>query len=311
MITKEQIRAMVRKQKELNDDTNTNSWIFGINNKGNLINWCRCIHMEGSELIDSYPWKHWKDLSGEANVDNAKVELIDIWHFLLSYGIHSVFLSELSLLRNELKIQSTTKIPDDLYPRKEFNKDVFGNLIKENKYSELLLTLEKLPLLKVNKNILSLDKNIVDQFFESILDKIVDKIYSMSVSYRKNNLSLLEKQETLNLEALKGSLIETEDLILEQLHFLFSKKVMTFEKLLSDFFNIAKNELYFDYFVGLYFGKNALNKFRQDNGYKENTYIKHWFDGNEDNVHMMDVIKRINTFEEIYSELDAIYKKNK
>jgi hypothetical protein len=38
----------------------------------------------------------------------------------------------------------------------------------------------------------------------------------------------------------------------------------------------------------LYVGKNILNQFRQDNGYKEGTYVKVW-DGSEDNV----VMKRI------------------
>ena len=38
----------------------------------------------------------------------------------------------------------------------------------------------------------------------------------------------------------------------------------------------------------LYVGKNILNQFRQDNGYKDDTYIKVW-NGEEDNV----VMKRI------------------
>lgn len=39
----------------------------------------------------------------------------------------------------------------------------------------------------------------------------------------------------------------------------------------------------------LYLGKQALNHLRQENGYKEGTYIKIW-DGREDNCHLMDLI---------------------
>ena len=40
-----------------------------------------------------------------------------------------------------------------------------------------------------------------------------------------------------------------------------------------------------------YICKNVLNNFRQDNGYKENTYTKIWYDGREDNDHMLDVLE--------------------
>lgn len=39
-----------------------------------------------------------------------------------------------------------------------------------------------------------------------------------------------------------------------------------------------------------YIGKNALNLFRQNNGYADGTYRKHWFDGREDNEHLTDIL---------------------
>jgi hypothetical protein len=36
-------------------------------------------------------------------------------------------------------------------------------------------------------------------------------------------------------------------------------------------------------------GKNVLNFFRQDNGYKEGTYVKNW-DGREDNEHLSELV---------------------
>jgi dimeric dUTPase (all-alpha-NTP-PPase superfamily) len=39
-----------------------------------------------------------------------------------------------------------------------------------------------------------------------------------------------------------------------------------------------------------YVGKNVLNFFRQDHGYKDGSYRKHWHDGREDNEHLVEVV---------------------
>ena len=61
-----------------------------------------------------------------------------------------------------------------------------------------------------------------------------------------------------------------------------------------------------------YIGKNVLNKFRQDNGYKEGTYIKVWKDGREDNEHLMTYIRELDMKDErvdinLYKLLAANY----
>ncbi len=43
------------------------------------------IVTEVAEAIESLPWKWWK--GGEADLENLKVELIDLWHFVLSWAI--------------------------------------------------------------------------------------------------------------------------------------------------------------------------------------------------------------------------------
>jgi dimeric dUTPase (all-alpha-NTP-PPase superfamily) len=43
-----------------------------------------------------------------------------------------------------------------------------------------------------------------------------------------------------------------------------------------------------------YVGKNVLNFFRQDHGYKEGTYRKHW-GGREDNEHLVEVMTSIDS----------------
>jgi len=54
-------------------------------------------------------------------------------------------------------------------------------------------------------------------------------------------------------------------------------------------------------------GKQALNRLRQDNGYKEGKYKKLW-DGEEDNVYMLSIVKPDMSFDEIYENLDKKYK---
>lgn len=60
------------------------------------------------------------------------------------------------------------------------------------------------------------------------------------------------------------------------------------------------NELYRQYV-----GKNVLNFFRQDHGYKEGTYIKEWH-GREDNEHLVDVLGELDISGAQYS--DDVYK---
>jgi dimeric dUTPase (all-alpha-NTP-PPase superfamily) len=60
-----------------------------------------------------------------------------------------------------------------------------------------------------------------------------------------------------------------------------------------------------------YVGKNVLNIFRQDNGYKAGTYQKSWL-GREDNEHLVSVIHQLDASnprfkEQIYEALAASY----
>jgi dimeric dUTPase (all-alpha-NTP-PPase superfamily) len=62
-----------------------------------------------------------------------------------------------------------------------------------------------------------------------------------------------------------------------------------------------------------YVGKNVLNFFRQDNGYKEGTYIKNWA-GREDNEHLVELAAELEKSagdfsEQLYQALDSRYKK--
>jgi hypothetical protein len=67
----------------------------------------------------------------------------------------------------------------------------------------------------------------------------------------------------------------------------------------------------FDDLYRHYVGKNVLNFFRQDQGYQEGHYQKHWH-GREDNQWLVEILERLNPddprlAEVLYEELSAVY----
>lgn len=67
----------------------------------------------------------------------------------------------------------------------------------------------------------------------------------------------------------------------------------------------------FDDLYQQYVGKNVLNFFRQDNGYKDGSYIKQW-QGREDNEHLVEILAELDshksTFgDEVYQSLQQRY----
>lgn len=216
------LEEMFLLQKELNDSTNGNNWELGANKFGKEINWLRCIHMEVAELIDSTPWKHWKNINADPDMSNIHVELVDIWHFLMSYILQETNVPRAVSLVNTHCIY-------------EANEDIDVKLmVKEaEKLSYIALAIE-----------------------------------------------------TGNMPSFSG-----------------------IERFIDQFFRCCKiSGLSFNWLQKLYIGKNCLNKFRQDHGYKEGTYIKEW-NGKEDNVVMVSVLENVESisFSELYDELEKAY----
>ncbi len=84
MTNVEYIKEMFALQQKLNDETNGVGWENGYTKNDRMINWKRCIYMESAELIDSFNWKHWKDINKATDWENATIEIVDIWHFIMS-----------------------------------------------------------------------------------------------------------------------------------------------------------------------------------------------------------------------------------
>ena len=65
---------------------------------------------------------------------------------------------------------------------------------------------------------------------------------------------------------------------------------------------IEQSEMTSDELFRQYVGKNILNFFRQDYGYKEGTYIKEW-QGREDNEHLVEVLDMLDADADGYADL--------
>ena len=80
----------------------------------------------------------------------------------------------------------------------------------------------------------------------------------------------------------------------------------------SDFANVmALIEMDFEELYRTYVGKNVLNFFRQDRGYKEGSYIKVW-GGREDNEHLAEILASLDSAsasfrDDVYRGLAARY----
>jgi dimeric dUTPase (all-alpha-NTP-PPase superfamily) len=80
----DQLRELFRMQKALNER-------IGVRTEGMsqeeqtrwLLNYCRAMSQEIAELTDSVPWKWWAKYQ-KFDEQNARVEVVDLFHFLIS-----------------------------------------------------------------------------------------------------------------------------------------------------------------------------------------------------------------------------------
>jgi hypothetical protein len=269
IFNKTQLKEMLDYQFNLNTNTNGIFWINGITKDNRNINWQRTIYMEVSELIDSYPWKHWKYLNSNVDNINVKIELIDIWHFLMSALI------ELGFKEYEIQAQEVDK-----------------------SFKLFLLSDEEILSIWKSK-ILNEITEFLFETYNSIFIKNKKEVKSFT-----NNEEAISTYENLLLNSILS--IKSEDYA--------SKKSLLISSYIEFIQIIIANKI--ENIFLLYKGKLILNKFRQNNGYKDNTYKKIWFYNNkevEDNVVMFDLIfnKKIDyisleeNLKEIYSKKNA------
>ncbi|MDQ7046654.1 MAG: dUTP diphosphatase [Sulfurovum sp.] len=224
----DKILQMLELQQELNDATNGIDWEDGLTKNAKQIDWKRCTYLECAELIESYPWKHWKNIDAKPDYANIKIEAVDIWHFIMSQGLQ------------------------------DYKRENLGSI--------------------------------------ETLAKNINHLANFSTFSEDTQESSKDYYEQI---AVVEVLIKT----------LFCGE--STEKLMEAFIDVAvQSELNLDALYQLYVGKNILNKFRQDHGYKEGSYIKIW-NGEEDNVSMQRLLEENEdiTPQALYEALEKAYPK--
>lgn len=124
------IKTMFELQDTLNNFTCWDNWKEWETQKGRKIDWFNCILLESAEAIDSFNWKHWKDINSSNDENNIKVEIVDIWHFIMSLV--------LELKRDNLK--NIDKVINEFVNYKlNTNKSViYGNKQRIESFKELM-----------------------------------------------------------------------------------------------------------------------------------------------------------------------------
>lgn len=173
--------------------------------------WYRAIWVECAELMDHYGWKWWK--KQQPDMEQVKLEVIDIWHFGLSYLMNNTMLDSAALAKNIAKDLAAAPTKKDF-------------------------------------------REALESFTEWTL---VNRGFSV------NEFAVLMHAASLSFDQL---------------------------------------------YVG-YVGKNVLNFFRQDHGYKDGSYIKLW-GGREDNEHLVEIctlldVSSVSFKDDVYQNLKLRY----
>jgi dimeric dUTPase (all-alpha-NTP-PPase superfamily) len=84
MQTPDQLRELFRMQKALNERIGVHTDRMSEADKTQwVLNYCRAMSQEIAELTDSVPWKWWARYQ-KFDEQNARVEVVDLFHFLIS-----------------------------------------------------------------------------------------------------------------------------------------------------------------------------------------------------------------------------------
>ena len=108
----EQLNSRIGVNMDGMDDNEQSKWI---------LNYVRAMQQELAELTDSVPWKWWAKYQ-EFDKQNAKVEIVDLFHFLISLAqvmgmsaedVHEAYLKKNKVNHNRQESGYSTKDEND------------------------------------------------------------------------------------------------------------------------------------------------------------------------------------------------------
>ena len=109
MESPDQLRELFRMQKALNARIGVHTDDMTDEEKPQwVLNYCRAMNQEIAELTDSVPWKWWAKYQ-KLDEQNARVEVVDLFHFLISLaqvlGMSADDVFEAYMKKNEVNFQ--------------------------------------------------------------------------------------------------------------------------------------------------------------------------------------------------------------
>lgn len=124
MLSKEKLEVMLKLQDDLNKVVNP-YWATA------NYNWYRAIYVEAIEALQYTDWPWWK--KQETNKDQLKLELIDIWHFILSATMEKSECSKVSEYIIELiySEKETLELEESSKFDRYLDKPIIYNTIEE------------------------------------------------------------------------------------------------------------------------------------------------------------------------------------
>lgn len=239
---------------------------------GRHINFHLAYQAELIELLESIDWKHWKVTNKQPDLNNILIELVDIMHFVLSMLL-TKFNNSVNYPIDDIKTFIYTELVHNM------------NLIhkKEYHFNELI-------------------KSYIDAVENKHSIDYVNKMFINIIQFRLMDGIMISQHPTYEeIEHVCHGIIHGFLLLVASVFGYFYYVTAQ-----SDRDNIQVPT--FDDIIKLYILKNVLNKFRQDHGYKEGTYVKEWF-GKEDNEYLFQIRDELD--DSIFESTDSIYNKLK
>ena len=136
----------------------------------NSFNWNSAIIAESGELLDSLGYKWWK--KQEPDMENVKVEAIDLLHFVISDILQLNYNYEESLIASfidETISEFEESFTSDIYEKEFEDEDLFGlvNILNYNeipRFATLKIIFKKLDMSNEDVYIAYITKNCLNKF---------------------------------------------------------------------------------------------------------------------------------------------------
>ena len=155
----------------------------------------RAIWIEYAELMDHFGWKWWKHQ--DADLDQVKLELVDIWHFGLSALMIQHGIRVVEVVADEINEAGESHEPTEF--RKSVEALASTALQGEFSVAAFASAMHALPMSFENLYTIYVAKNVLNVFRQE--NGYKEGTYRKSWAGREDNEHLAELAQTLNIDS--------------------------------------------------------------------------------------------------------------